>query len=139
MTVPADWLEFPGALILSMVVAPSLFTDTQRDSWVGVAICLAIACYLLQEHIFASGGFRNSFTRANCLSNTIRIMNNHSVCLSCLGTRIWCAIGTLLAAYDCFEAWKFQESLFCVIILLRPTNSLPLLYYSHVLLPFSSV
>ncbi|GMY05892.1 cold-regulated 413 plasma membrane protein 1-like [Fagus crenata] len=69
-----DWLELPGALILLMVVAPSLIADTLKDSWVGVVICLAIACYLLQEHIRASGGFRNSFTRANGLSNTIGII-----------------------------------------------------------------
>jgi len=69
-----DWLELPGALILLMVVAPSLLADTVKDSWIGVVICLAIACYLLQEHIRASGGFRNSFTRANGLSNTIGIV-----------------------------------------------------------------
>ncbi|XP_018809209.1 cold-regulated 413 plasma membrane protein 1-like [Juglans regia] len=69
-----DWLELPGALILLMVVAPSLIADTLRDSWVGVLICLAIACYLLQEHIRASDGFRNSFTRANGLSNSIGII-----------------------------------------------------------------
>lgn len=69
-----DWLELPGALILLMVVAPSLLADTVKDCWIGVAICLVIACYLLQEHIRASGGFRNSFTRANGLSNTIGII-----------------------------------------------------------------
>lgn len=72
--ITADWLELPGALILLMVVAPSLIADTLRDSWVGVLICLAIACYLLQEHIRAAGGFRNSFTRANGLSNSIGII-----------------------------------------------------------------
>ncbi|KAM3695208.1 hypothetical protein ACB098_07G114000 [Castanea mollissima] len=69
-----EWLELPGAFILLTVVAPSLLADTVRDSWVGVLICLAIACYLLQEHIRASGGFRNSFTKANGLSNTIGIV-----------------------------------------------------------------
>lgn len=69
-----DWLELPGALILLTVVAPSLFADTIKDSWVGVAICLVIACYLLQEHIRASGGFRNSFTKANGISNTVGII-----------------------------------------------------------------
>ncbi|KAJ0011503.1 hypothetical protein Pint_34545 [Pistacia integerrima] len=49
------WLEMPGALLLLIVVAPSLFADTLRDSWIGVTICLAIAFYLLQEHIRASG------------------------------------------------------------------------------------
>ncbi|GKV24326.1 hypothetical protein SLEP1_g33954 [Rubroshorea leprosula] len=69
-----DWLEIPGALILLIVVAPSLLASTLRGSWIGVAICLAIACYLLQEHIRASDGFRNSFTRAKGLSNTIGII-----------------------------------------------------------------
>ncbi|KAG6651815.1 hypothetical protein CIPAW_06G138900, partial [Carya illinoinensis] len=69
-----DWLEIPGALILLMVAAPNLIADTLRDSWVGVLICLAIACYLLQEYIRASGGFRHSFTRANGLSNSIGII-----------------------------------------------------------------
>ncbi|XVF45826.1 hypothetical protein PTKIN_Ptkin02bG0238000 [Pterospermum kingtungense] len=69
-----DWLELPGALILLIVVAPSLFSSTIRNSWVGVVICLAIACYLLQEHIRASGGFRNSFTKAHGISNTVGII-----------------------------------------------------------------
>lgn len=45
-----------------------------RDHWVGVAICLAIGCYLLQEHIRASGGFRNSFTQSHGISNTLGII-----------------------------------------------------------------
>ncbi|XP_010999552.1 PREDICTED: cold-regulated 413 plasma membrane protein 1-like [Populus euphratica] len=69
-----DWLEMPGALILLIVVAPSLFTSTIRNNWIGVVICLAIACYLLQEHIRASGGFRNSFTKAHGISNTVGII-----------------------------------------------------------------
>ncbi|KAF8405142.1 hypothetical protein HHK36_010040 [Tetracentron sinense] len=69
-----DWLEMPGSLILILVVAPSLFADTLRDSWIGVAICLAIGCYLLQEHIRASGGFRNSFTKSHGISNTVGII-----------------------------------------------------------------
>ncbi|KAG2705549.1 hypothetical protein I3843_05G052100 [Carya illinoinensis] len=69
-----DWLELPGALILLIVVAPSLIADTVKDDWIGVVICLAIACYLLQEHIRASGGFRNSFTRANGISNTVGLI-----------------------------------------------------------------
>uniref|UniRef100_A0A5B7AHD0 Cold-regulated 413 plasma membrane protein 2 n=1 Tax=Davidia involucrata TaxID=16924 RepID=A0A5B7AHD0_DAVIN len=68
------WLELPAALILLIVVAPSLFADTIRDIWIGVAICLGIACYLLQEHIRASGGFRNSFTKSNGISNTVGII-----------------------------------------------------------------
>jgi uncharacterized membrane protein (DUF485 family) len=74
MNVTADWLELPGALILLMVVAPSLLAATVRDGWIGVTICLVIACYLLQEHIRASGGFRNSFTKANGISNTVGII-----------------------------------------------------------------
>ncbi|KAJ0963382.1 hypothetical protein J5N97_028504 [Dioscorea zingiberensis] len=69
-----DWLEMPGSLILLLVVAPSLFADTIRDSIVGVFICLAIGCYLLQQHIRASGGFRNSFTKSNGISNSIGIV-----------------------------------------------------------------
>ncbi|KAJ6692613.1 COLD-REGULATED 413 PLASMA MEMBRANE PROTEIN 1-RELATED [Salix purpurea] len=69
-----DWLEMPGALILLIVVAPSLFASTVRNDWIGVALCLAIACYLLQEHIRASGGFRNSFTQAHGVSNTVGII-----------------------------------------------------------------
>ncbi|KAK0582262.1 hypothetical protein LWI29_023511 [Acer saccharum] len=72
-----DWVrkvELPAALILLVVVAPSLFATTIRNNWIGVAICLVIACYLLQEHIRASGGFRNSFTKANGLSNSIGIV-----------------------------------------------------------------
>ena len=69
-----DWLELPGALILLIVVAPSLFAKTIRNDPIGEAICLIISCYLLQEHIRASGGFRNSFTKANGISNTIGII-----------------------------------------------------------------
>ncbi|GMP28208.1 hypothetical protein CsSME_00003848 [Camellia sinensis var. sinensis] len=54
-----DWLEMPGSLILLLV---------------GVAICLIIGCYLLQEHIRASGGFRNSFTQSHGVSNTLGII-----------------------------------------------------------------
>ncbi|KAL9418042.1 hypothetical protein AB3S75_040948 [Citrus x aurantiifolia] len=69
-----DWLEMPAALILLIVVAPSLFASDIRSSWIGVVICLAIACYLLQEHIRASGGFRNSFTKAHGVSNSVGII-----------------------------------------------------------------
>ncbi|XP_027158897.1 cold-regulated 413 plasma membrane protein 2-like [Coffea eugenioides] len=69
-----DWLELPAALILVIVVAPSLFADTIRGGWVGIIICLIIACYLLQEHIRASGGFRNSFTKTHGISNTVGII-----------------------------------------------------------------
>lgn len=69
-----DWLEAPAALVLLMVVSPSFLADTIRDIWIGTFICLVIGCYLLQEHIRASGGFRNSFTKANGISNTIGII-----------------------------------------------------------------
>ncbi|MED6192841.1 hypothetical protein PIB30_013730 [Stylosanthes scabra] len=69
-----EWLELPAALILLIVVAPSLFASTVRNNAVGVIICLAIACYLLQEHIRASGGFRNSFTKPHGISNTLGII-----------------------------------------------------------------
>ncbi|XP_077233191.1 cold-regulated 413 plasma membrane protein 2-like [Tasmannia lanceolata] len=69
-----DWLEMPGSLILLLVVAPHFFAHTVRDSLVGVFICLAIGCYLLQEHIRASGGFRNSFTQSHGISNTLGIL-----------------------------------------------------------------
>lgn len=69
-----DWLEMPGSLILLLVVAPNIFAHTLRDSWIGTAICLLIGCYLLQEHIRASGGFRNSFTQSNGISNTVGIV-----------------------------------------------------------------
>ncbi|KAJ9562272.1 hypothetical protein OSB04_007432 [Centaurea solstitialis] len=69
-----DWLEMPGSMILLMVVAPNLFAHTIRGSWVGLAICLLIGCYLLQQHIRASGGFRNSFVQSHGISNTIGIL-----------------------------------------------------------------
>ncbi|KAK7858715.1 cold-regulated 413 plasma membrane protein 2 [Quercus suber] len=69
-----DWLEMPASLILLLVVAPSFFADTLRDSWVNLLICLIIACYLLQEHIRASGGFRNSFTQTHGISNTVGLI-----------------------------------------------------------------
>ena len=74
VTVTADWLEMPAALILLIVVAPSLFSSTIRGDWIGLVICLAIGCYLLQEHIRASGGFRNSFTQRHGISNTIGLI-----------------------------------------------------------------
>lgn len=74
MGLSADWLDMPGSLILLLVVAPSFFAHTLKDSWVGVVICLLIGCYLLQEHIRASGGFRNSFTQGHGISNTLGIV-----------------------------------------------------------------
>lgn len=70
----ADWFELPGALILLVVVAPGFIADTIRGDIVGIIICLAIGCYLLQEHIRASGGFRNSFTKSNGISNSVGIL-----------------------------------------------------------------
>ncbi|KAL7141275.1 hypothetical protein ABFS83_08G042600 [Erythranthe nasuta] len=69
-----DWLEMPGSLILLLVVSPDFFATTMREHWVGVAICLAVGCYLMQEHIRASGGFRNSFTQSHGISNTLGII-----------------------------------------------------------------
>ncbi|XP_047092609.1 cold-regulated 413 plasma membrane protein 2-like [Lolium rigidum] len=69
-----DWLELPGSLILLTVVAPSLFADKFRNDIVGVGVCLVIGCYLLQEHINASGGFRAAFRKAKGVSNTIGIV-----------------------------------------------------------------
>ncbi|XP_062092560.1 cold-regulated 413 plasma membrane protein 1-like [Humulus lupulus] len=69
-----DWLELPASLILLIVVAPSLISGYIRDGWIGLVICLVIACYLLQEHIRASGGFRNAFTKAHGVSNTVGIV-----------------------------------------------------------------
>lgn len=69
-----DWLEMPGSLILLLVVSPSFFAHTLKDNLVGVMICLIIGCYLLQEHIRASGGFRNSFTQSHGISNTLGII-----------------------------------------------------------------
>ncbi|ESQ50934.1 hypothetical protein EUTSA_v10022862mg [Eutrema salsugineum] len=69
-----DWFELPAAAIILIVVAPNLIAYTFRDNWVGSLICLGIGCYLLQEHIRASGGFRNAFTKANGISNTLGII-----------------------------------------------------------------
>jgi len=69
-----DYLEMPAALILLTVVAPSLIADTFRNDFVGVGICLVIGCYLLQEHIRASGGFKEAFSKANGVSNTVGIV-----------------------------------------------------------------
>ncbi|CAK9181068.1 unnamed protein product [Ilex paraguariensis] len=69
-----DWLEMPASLILLLVVSPRFFSHTLRDSWAGIVVCLIIGCYLLQEHIRASDGFRNSFTRPHGISNTVGII-----------------------------------------------------------------
>ncbi|KAJ6844899.1 cold-regulated 413 plasma membrane protein 2-like [Iris pallida] len=61
-----DWLELPGALILLLVVAPGFFAQTVRGNIIGAAICLIIACYLLQEHIrdLEASGTRSRRARA---------------------------------------------------------------------------
>ncbi|KAI3843690.1 hypothetical protein MKW98_013626 [Papaver atlanticum] len=69
-----DWLEMPGSLILLLTVAPGFFAVTLRGNWIGIMICLVIGCYLLQEHIRATGGFRNSFTQSHGISNTMGII-----------------------------------------------------------------
>ncbi|XP_078178448.1 cold-regulated 413 plasma membrane protein 2-like [Carex rostrata] len=69
-----NWMEMPGSLLLLLVVAPSFVAYTIRDGLAGVFICLAIGCYLLQEHIRASGGFRNSFTKPHGVSNSVGIV-----------------------------------------------------------------
>ncbi|MED6132453.1 hypothetical protein PIB30_019052 [Stylosanthes scabra] len=73
-----DWLELPGSMILLLVVAPDFFAIKMRNNWVGLAVDLVIGCYLLQEHIRASGGFRNSFTQRHGISNTLGILQLHS-------------------------------------------------------------
>jgi len=72
--VNADWLEMPGSLILLMVVAPDLFAHKVKENWIGVAVLIFIGCYLLQEHIRATGGLRNSFTQSHGISNTVGLI-----------------------------------------------------------------
>lgn len=69
-----EWLEMPGSLILLVAVAPHFFAHSLRDRWFGVLICLLIGCYLLQDHIRASGGFRNALTQSHGISNTLGIV-----------------------------------------------------------------
>ncbi|KAJ0441276.1 putative cold-regulated 413 protein [Helianthus annuus] len=69
-----QYLYLPGCLLLLIVISPSFVAGYVRAGWIGVIICLGIGCYLLQEHIRASGGFRNAFTKSNGLSNTIGIV-----------------------------------------------------------------
>lgn len=69
-----EWGEMAGALILLVVVTPSLLADHVRGSWIGIAICLVIGCYLLHEHIKASGGFKNAFTKTKDVFNSIGII-----------------------------------------------------------------
>ncbi|GKE25568.1 cold-regulated 413 plasma membrane protein 1-like protein [Tanacetum coccineum] len=69
-----DDLLLPGSIMLLVVVAPGFVAGYVRDGWIGVIICLVIGCYLLQEHIRASGGFKNAFTKSNGISNSIGIV-----------------------------------------------------------------
>ncbi|XP_052622698.1 cold-regulated 413 plasma membrane protein 2 [Lactuca sativa] len=69
-----EYLELPGSLLLLVVVAPNFVTGYVRIGWIGVIVYLVIGCYLLQEHIRASGGFKNAFTKSNGISNTIGIV-----------------------------------------------------------------
>ncbi|XP_074283521.1 cold-regulated 413 plasma membrane protein 2-like [Silene latifolia] len=69
-----DWLEIPGSMILVLVAAPDFIAYTMKDSWAGVGVLLIIGCYLLQEHIRATGGVRNSFTKRHGISNTIGLL-----------------------------------------------------------------
>ncbi|XP_051146427.1 cold-regulated 413 plasma membrane protein 2-like [Andrographis paniculata] len=69
-----DWLELPGSLILLLVVAPDLLAYSIRGNVVGVLLCLVIGCYLLHEHVQASGGLRNSFTKKKGIWNSIGIL-----------------------------------------------------------------
>ncbi|KAG0467240.1 hypothetical protein HPP92_018820 [Vanilla planifolia] len=68
------WLEIPGSLILLLVAAPGFIAFTIRDGILGVIACLLIGCFLLQEHIRASGGLKNSFTKSKGVSNTVGIL-----------------------------------------------------------------
>ncbi|XP_013595754.1 PREDICTED: cold-regulated 413 plasma membrane protein 2-like [Brassica oleracea var. oleracea] len=69
-----DWLEMPGSLILLLVVSPHFLAHHIRGTWIGSIISLFIGCYLLQEHIRVSGGFRHSFTQPRGVSNTLGII-----------------------------------------------------------------
>jgi len=69
-----EWFDIPASLFLLLVVAPDFFAVTVKNGIVGIIICLVIGCYLLQEHIRASGGFKAAFTKSNGLSNSIGIL-----------------------------------------------------------------
>ncbi|KAF3323941.1 cold-regulated 413 plasma membrane protein 1-like protein [Carex littledalei] len=69
-----DWLDMPASLILLLVVTPNAFSNIFRDSIYGILVCLIIGVYLLQEHIRASGGFKNTFTQSSGISNSIGIL-----------------------------------------------------------------
>ncbi|XP_039140299.1 cold-regulated 413 plasma membrane protein 2-like [Dioscorea cayenensis subsp. rotundata] len=69
-----DWLELPASLILLLAIAPDLLAHSIRDSILGPCTCFFVSCFLVQEHIRASGGFKNSFTKSRGLSNCIGLV-----------------------------------------------------------------
>jgi hypothetical protein len=69
-----EWSVIPNALGLLLVIAPDFIAHTIREGVVGVLICLVIGCYLLQEHIRASGGFRNCFVKPHGMYNTLGLI-----------------------------------------------------------------
>ncbi|KAL7618787.1 hypothetical protein Lser_V15G01155 [Lactuca serriola] len=69
-----EYLELPGSLLLLVVVAPNFVASYVRVGWIRVIVYLVIGFYFLQEHIRASGGFKNAFTKSNGISNTIDIV-----------------------------------------------------------------
>ncbi|KAJ4812476.1 cold regulated 413 plasma membrane 1 [Rhynchospora pubera] len=69
-----EWSEFPNALGLLVVIAPNFIAHTIREGIVGVIICLVIGCYLLQEHVRASGGFHNSFAKRQGIYNSLGLI-----------------------------------------------------------------
>ena len=112
--ITADWLEMPGAIVIIIVVAPNLIANTFRGNWVGAAVCLAIGCYLLQEHIRASGGFRNAFTRANGISNTSGIV-------ILLVYPVWYLITSFFWPSSIIHGWFVHVSI-SIIILVEPSK-----------------
>ncbi|KAJ3670107.1 hypothetical protein LUZ60_010431 [Juncus effusus] len=69
-----DFAEIPSSLGLLLVVAPEFILHTIRESIISVIICLSISGYLLRQHIKASGSFRDSFAKANGISNTLGLV-----------------------------------------------------------------
>ncbi|KAI4381184.1 hypothetical protein MLD38_007285 [Melastoma candidum] len=56
---PQDQIDFIVVLelmILLPVAAPEFIVVTLKDGWLSGIMCLLIGCYLLQEHIPATGG-----------------------------------------------------------------------------------
>jgi hypothetical protein len=69
-----EWFELPATLVIILVVAPNLIAGYVRGGLIGTIICLVIGCYLLQEHLRASGGFKKAFSKSSDLSNSIGIL-----------------------------------------------------------------